>query len=168
MDLEFRRPSPALFEAFERFRDAFLPSDEDMWTGLFGDARTKLPAYLDWLERSAQDRNPGLVPMDTYWVFCGEEMVGELNVRHYLRGPLLLRGGHIAYSVEPKFRGRGIAREMLQYGLRRLKELGEIEALITCLEGNAASARVAESSGGVRIHDAEVAGETHRRYLVRL
>lgn len=168
MDLDFRRPSAALFPAFERFRDAFLPSDEDMWTGFFADARTDLPAYLDWLERSAQDRNAGLVPMDTYWVFAGDEMAGELNVRHYLRGPLIARGGHIAYAVQPKFRRQGVARAMLGYACRRLRELGEVEALVTCLAGNAQSAALVESSGGIRIHDAVVSGETHRRYLIPL
>jgi len=170
VDLEYRRPATTLFAAFERFRDAFLPSDAAQWTGHSADGRSNLPAYLDWLERAAANRDmaPGLVPMDTFWVFCETEMAGELKIRHYLRGPLLRHGGHIGYSVQPRFRNRGIATAMLRFGLDRLRSLGEVDALITCADNNAASARVIERCGGVRIPDTFFEGVRQRRYLIAL
>ncbi|MDQ6933623.1 MAG: GNAT family N-acetyltransferase, partial [Candidatus Eremiobacteraeota bacterium] len=168
--LDFRRPSPALFDDFERYRDAFSPQDEDMWSGLSAAGRSDVPAYLDWIERSAKNRNlpAGIVPMDTFWVFTHGEMAGELTIRHYIRGSLLTYGGHVGYSVQPKFRGQGVATAMLHFALDRLRTLGEVEALITCGETNAASARVIEKCGGVRIVDGRNTGRVSRRYLIPL
>ncbi len=168
--LEFRRPCAELFGAFERYRDSFLASDEDMWHGLSAAARTNLPSYLDWIERSAENRNlpARVVPMDTFWVFAETQMAGELTIRHYLRGSLLTYGGHVGYSVQPKFRKQGVATAMLRFALNHLRSLGEAEALVTCDENNAASARVIEKCGGMRIVDSRTKGRINRRYLIPL
>ncbi len=165
---EFRRPCAALFDDFTRYRDAFLPEDEDMWSGLSASGRTDLPAYLDWIERSAENRDlpAGIVPMDTFWVFAEGEMGGELTIRHYIRGSLIAFGGHVGYSVQPKFRGRGVATAMLRFALNHLASIGEVEALVTCDETNVASARVIEKCGGVRIVDGRSRGRVSRRYLI--
>ncbi len=170
MHLEFSRPSAALSREFERYRDAFLPEDEDMWSGLSAAGRTNLPGYLDWIARFAENRNlpAGVVPMDTFWVFADRKMAGELTIRHYLRGSLLTYGGHVGYSVQPKFRRRGVATAMLRFALAHLRSLGEVEALVTCDENNMASARVIEKCGGVRIADSHTKGRINRRYLVPL
>lgn len=170
MHLDFRRPCAELFNDFACYRDSFLASDEDMWRGLSAAARTNLPAYLDWIERSAENRNlpAGLVPMDTFWVFAATQMAGELTIRHYLRGSLLTYGGHVGYSVRPTFRKRGVATAMLRFALQHLRSLGEAEALVTCDENNAPSARVIEKCGGVRIPDSRTKGHINRRYLISL
>lgn len=170
MHLDFRRPCAELLNDFACYRDSFLASDEDMWRGLSAAARTNLPAYLDWIERSAENRNlpPGLVPMDTFWVFAASQMTGELTIRHYLRGSLLTYGGHVGYSVRPTFRKRGVATAMLRFALQHLRSLGEAEALVTCDENNAPSARVIEKCGGVRIPDSRTKGHINRRYLISL
>lgn len=166
MNLDFRRPAMDLIPAFEAFRDAFLPTDVDMWSGVFESGRTNVPAYVEQAGRLACGEIEALVPTDTFWVFSGEEMAGELHVRHYLRKTLLRHGGHIGYSVQPKFRSRGVATAMLRFGIDRLRELGEVDALVTCDEGNVASARVIERCGGVRIPDSIAHGRPHRRYLI--
>jgi predicted acetyltransferase len=169
MTLEYRRPSADLIPAFERFRDAFLPGDFDMWRGLSISARTDPNAYVALLQSMAEGTAPPpLVRSDTYWVFAGDEIAGELKIRHHLRGALLRHGGHVGYSVQPKFRGKGVATAMLLWALDRLRELGETEALVTCNDSNTASARVIEKCGGVRIHDSVYDGAPHRRYMIAL
>ncbi|HEY9085244.1 MAG TPA: GNAT family N-acetyltransferase [Candidatus Tyrphobacter sp.] len=148
------------------FRDAFFPTDVDMWTGVFESGRSNVAAYVEQAQRLALGEIEFLVPTDTFWVFSGDEMAGELHVRHYLRRTLLRHGGHIGYSVQPKFRSRGVATAILRFGLGRLRELGEADAVVTCDDENYASARVIEKCGGVRIPDSEVNGRPHRRYLV--
>jgi len=168
-DLDFRRPDLALLKDFEAYRDSFLPGD-DRPGGAQGAAYSDAQAYLalmDWFARG-ENLTDNLVPMDTYWVFYHDEMAGELKVRHFLRGNLLRRGGHIGYSVKPKFRNRGFATQMLQFGLERLRERGEFDALITCNDTNAASARVIEKCGGVRISDSRLQGKVLRRYLIAI
>jgi predicted acetyltransferase len=172
VQLDFRRPSPALAPAFKNFLNAFLPDDHDMWPedSIFGLARTNMPAYLEFLEGAAEGR--GLpdrwVPSDTYWVFSGDEMAGEIHVRHYVRGMLWRTGGHVGYSVQPKFRRQGAATAMLRHACERLRELGEADALLTCWDDNRASAGVIEKCGGVRINDAIHPGRRMRRYLIPL
>jgi len=119
MELDFRRPSSALAPAFKKFLDAFNSGDHDMWPedSIFGLARTDMSAYLAFLAGASEGR--GLperwVPSDTYWVFAGDEMAGEVHVRHYVRGTLWRVGGHVGYSVQPKFRRQGIASAMLRH-----------------------------------------------------
>ncbi len=143
-----------------------------MWPAdsIFGLARTDMPKYLEFLDGASKGR--GLperwVTSDTYWVFAGDEMAGEIHVRHYVRGMLWRTGGHIGYSVQPKFRRRGVATAMLRYACQRLRELGEADALLTCWDDNAASAGVIEKCGGVRIADAVHPGRNMRRYLIPL
>lgn len=169
MQLDFRRPSAKLIPAFERFRDSFLPDDYDMWRGLSLAARSDVPAYVSLLESMAAGTVPlPLVRSDAYWVLTEAAIAGELKIRHHLRGALLQHGGHVGYSVAPPFRCRGVATAMLRFALDRLRELGETEALVTCDDANHSSARVIEKCGGVRIHDSEMDGRPHRRYLIPL
>jgi len=170
--LDFRRPSAALVAAFETFLNAFNADDHDMWPAgsILGTARTDMPAYLDFLERATEARGlpAGWVASDAYWVFTGDEMAGEIHVRHSVRGDLWRHGGHVGYSVQPKFRRQGVATAMLRYACERLRELGEADALITCWDDNVASAGVIEKCGGVRIPDAKFGDRVMRRYLVPL
>ena len=107
-----------------------------MWPveGIFGLARTDLPAYIEFLQMAAEGRGlpEGWVPSDTYWVFAGDEMAGEVHVRHFVCGTLWRVGGHVGYSVQPKFRRKGVASAMLRHACARLRELGEVDALIIC------------------------------------
>lgn len=172
MKLEFRRPSLELAPAFKKFLSAFRADDHNMWPidGIFGLARTNLPAYIEFLQLASEGRSlpERWVSSDTYWVFAGDEMAGEVHVRHYVRGTLWRVGGHVGYSVQPKFRRQGIATAMLRHACDRLRELGEVDALITCWDENTASAGVIEKCGGVRIADAVDDGHIARRYLIPL
>jgi predicted acetyltransferase len=172
MQLDFRRPSKELSSAFEAFLGAFLAEDHNMWPAdcVFGLARTDLNAYIEFLQQSAEGRGlpAGWVPAETYWVFAGDEMAGEIHIRHSVRGDLWRHGGHVGYSVQPNFRRQGVATAMLRRACERLRELGEADALITCWDDNVASAGVIEKCGGARIPDARVFNRTMRRYLIAL
>ena len=172
MQLKFCRPSADLAPAFQTFLDAFTASDHNMWPAgtVFGLARTDLPAYIDFLDRAtrAEGLPEGWVPSDTYWAFAGDEMAGEVHVRHSVRGRLWRVGGHVGYSVQPKFRGQGVATAMLRFACERLRELGEPDALLTCWDDNAASAAVIEKCGGARMPDTVDDGRPARRYLIPL
>ncbi|WP_461164100.1 GNAT family N-acetyltransferase [Arthrobacter sp. R4-81] len=58
-------------------------------------------------------------------------------------------GGHIGYSVRPRFRRNGFAGQILDLALIEARNLGIGEALLTCDADNVASRRVIESRGGV-------------------
>jgi predicted acetyltransferase len=76
-------------------------------------------------------------------------MVGRVSIRHRLNPSLRLVGGHIGYSVRPRFRRNGFAGEILDLALIEARNLGICEALLTCDADNLASRRVIESHGAV-------------------
>ena len=98
----------------------------------------------------AQPLPEGRVHCDYYWITDGPQtVIGFLALRHELNAWLLEEGGHIGYSVRPSHRQRGHATRALALAVRRAAELGIERALLTCDEGNDASARTIERNGGV-------------------
>jgi predicted acetyltransferase len=98
----------------------------------------------------------------------GEEIVGEVYLRFALTPVLEKDGGNIGYQIRPRARNRGYATVGLRLALKRLKDVGLSEALLTCSDANAASIRVIEKVGGFRIDDAQLDdGTLNRRYTIQ-
>lgn len=76
-------------------------------------------------------------------------IVGRASVRHELNDWLACYGGHIGYGVRPQFRRRGYATEILRQSLGVVAGVGVRRALVTCDDGNVASAATIERCGGV-------------------
>lgn len=125
-------------------------------------------AFYDLLRRMKHGGypTPDIVPMDSYFIEVDGRIVGELYIRRRLSPRLEQIGGHVGYKVRPSSRNRGVATAALRLALSKLARLGVKQALVTCNETNAASARVIEKCGGVRIEDAFVDNHIERRYLV--
>lgn len=93
----------------------------------------------------AEDR----VPSTMLYGFVEEKIVGRVSIRHELNDFLLERGGHIGYSVSPKFRQMGYATEMFRQALVFCKSLNLSRVLITCADENEASIKIIEHFGGI-------------------
>jgi len=91
----------------------------------------------------------GYVPSTTLWLVERGEFVGAGNIRHHLNAALERFGGHIGYAVRWDKWGMGYGTVQLGLLLEHAAKLGIGRVLITCDEGNAASARVIEKNGGV-------------------
>jgi predicted acetyltransferase len=106
--------------------------------------------YVARLDRYSHGDVPEhLVPASFLVADLDGEIVGRASIRYRLNDWLLQRGGHIGYGVRPASRRRGYATEILRQSLAFLTELGLDRALLTCDDGNAASAMVIEQAGGV-------------------
>lgn len=110
----------------------------------------------------------GWVPSTMFYGFVDGQIVGRVSVRHRLTPTLLRRGGHMGYSVAPRFRGQGFASEMVRQSLPYLRQLGIKKALVTCADDNIGSRKIIERLGGQlenEIRDDEE-DEMIRRYWV--
>ncbi|WP_298889513.1 GNAT family N-acetyltransferase [uncultured Serinicoccus sp.] len=128
------------------------------------------PQVLAQLQQEADGRDlpAGRVRADFLVAEVDGIPVGRVSIRHELTPFLRDLGGHVGYAVAPPFRRRGHATEILRLSVERLRGLGVARVLVTCDDGNAASAATIERCGGV-LEDVRVppgGGVPQRRYWI--
>lgn len=124
--------------------------------------------YLELLERqrAGRDPRPGRVRATFLAADVDSEIVGRVSIRHELNEYLEREGGHIGFCVIPERRRLGYATQMLRLSLEFLATEGLVIALVTCDDGNVASAATIERCGGRFVRGVEVDGERVRHYHV--
>lgn len=163
-------PTPADEQKIWAYREEFLNHGSSMdGTGGLAEAQS----FEQWYSRNLANRSeqtvqPGLVPATTFLALEEEtgELVGMIDIRHYLNAWLLKHGGHIGYSVRPVCRGKGYATEMLALALEQCRTLGLHRVLVTCNRTNPASAKVILHNGGVMENELENDGIVTQRYWI--
>jgi predicted acetyltransferase len=161
--------TPGRDEEFAQMLDEFRAAGElDVYGGNFAVAWKGYGAFFALLSRMKTGGfpTPEIVPMDSYFIEAEGRVLGEAFIRHRLSPQLEQIGGHIGYKVRPSCRNRGVAAAALRLALGKLHELGIERALVTCNLTNAASARVIEKCGGVRVEDALLPERVERRYWI--
>lgn len=110
-----------------------------------------LEEYIQIRKDHAEGKNlkEGWVPATTYWLIDRDIFIGEITVRHELTDHLRNAGGHIGYWIRTSERQKGFGKIILKLALKKAKELGIKEVLVTCDETNTASKRIIEANGGV-------------------
>ncbi len=154
---------------FAAMLDEYRAAGEtSVYTGRQVNAWEGYAAFYELLSRMKRGGypTPDIVPMDSYFIEADGRILGEIYIRRRLSPRLEKIGGHVGYKVRPSCRNQGVATAALRLALSKLARLGVKQALVTCRDTNAASARVIEKCGGVRIEDAFVDEHAERRYLV--
>jgi predicted acetyltransferase len=77
-------------------------------------------------------------------------------------------GGHVGFGIRPSARRRGLARWALRAVLLQARSLGLERVLVSCDDGNVASARTIEANGGTLEDVRERDGGPKRRYWIEL
>lgn len=114
------------------------------------------------------DLAPGRVRRTMLYAFLNDKIIGRLSVRHELNEFLRHRGGHVGYSVAPKYRKQGYATEIMKQGLVFCKTIGLNPILVTCSDTNIASCKIIEKFNG-KLEDKvflKEDNETIRRYWI--
>jgi predicted acetyltransferase len=111
---------------------------------------------------------PDRVHASYWWIVEDGVHLGAITLRYRLNDFLLRAGGHIGYGVRPSARGRGLATWALGAVLPEARSRGLDRVLITCQDGNLASARTIERNGGVLEDVRETEFGPTRRYWIDL
>jgi predicted acetyltransferase len=124
-------------------------------------------AFLEEQRRGRELPEPW-VPATNLLAEIDGEVVGRTSIRHRLNDRLLAIGGHVGYAVLPAHRRRGYATEILRQSLVTARSYDIVPVLVTCDEGNVASARTIERCGGTmeNIVDNPEGGPRKRRYWI--
>ena len=140
--LQLVRPSP---ERLDDYRDAC----RETWGHVHDNYILHDPARFDeWKTRifddyRAQEAGIGLpdghVPSATFWLVRGNRYIGTVNIRLRLNEGLARYGGHAGVVIRLSERGKGYGTAALPLALRKARELGIADILLTCTEDNAPS-----------------------------
>lgn len=114
------------------------------WNGDFED-------YLRRMQILAKGENipADEVPRNTYFLFCGDKIIGRSEIRRELNEELEIIGGHLGADIRKSERKKGFGALILKLTLEKAKELGLEKILITCDKNNIASAKTIEKCGGI-------------------
>lgn len=139
-------------ETVKEFFTAMKKADSESVNGI-GMYESYLDDFEGWIKREKQfhlgiNLETGFVPGTTFLYATKDEVIGTTNIRHCLNDSLLKMGGHIGYSVHPKYRQKGYATKMLQETLGFCKRWEIWPVLITCYKTNIASRKTIEKCGG--------------------
>ncbi|MFG3303502.1 GNAT family N-acetyltransferase [Micromonospora chersina] len=170
---ELITPTTRLHRSWLAARDEWGRSVHQDGAGLRPTDDVDSPAgFADWVGRlrdgEDESRLPeGMVPALYWWIVEGDEVLGAISLRLRLNDFLRNAGGHIGYGVRPSARRRGVATFALGAALAEAARRGIDPVLVTCDDGNAASARTIERHGGVLddVRDTELG--RLRRYWIR-
>ncbi|MFC3927928.1 GNAT family N-acetyltransferase [Streptococcus caprae] len=159
-------------EATFRAMEALLLAEKEAGNHLIETSLVKdFERHCQKLKRQETEMaDPNWSTVTTYFAFLDGEMVGKVSCRWELdKGDLATVGGHIGYVTSPKFRRRGVMKEMLDFAFDRYRERGITRIFITALEENVPSRRTIESVGGVLQDIIEVEdGNQLARYWVEI
>lgn len=147
-----RKPNLNDVNLIEKYKLEFIKHSEniDGSSGLLECENIK-----DWIERII-DPNKYIfeterVPSTTLLAIdkMNKELVGMVDIRHYLNDILLKSGGHIGYSVRKSKRNQGNGKKILNLGLEECKKIGLKKVLLTCNKNNISSKKVIENNNGL-------------------
>lgn len=152
MKLEFIRPTAGMKRKALDFRDCFYAAGERTINGSGGlDFFEDYESWLDSIQKVECGEDPGIVPSASIRFACLKdetscEIVGILDIR-----PALPQSkaafGHLGYATLPAHRRKGIATQMVAWGVEQLRQKGVGDVLASVYADNAASISVLEKCG---------------------
>ena len=94
------------------------------------------------------------------------DIIGMVNIRHFLNERYKKEGGHIGYSIRPTERRKGYNKISLYLSLLECEKLGLEKVLITCDDINVGSYKTIEALGGILENKINYEGRIIRRYYI--
>ena len=165
------KPSIKYIDQIYNYRDSFIKNKE------FIHGSSSLEIYSDlneWFKKLEIMENINTVPAchvpsSTYLLITEDDiLIGMVSIRHNLNDNLKIIGGHIGYSIHPKYRKKGYGTVQLSLALEECKKLNINKALITCSSTNIGSKKIIEKNNGKYLDSTQIKDEIVERYWIEL
>ncbi|MCF7923617.1 MAG: GNAT family N-acetyltransferase [Candidatus Izimaplasma sp.] len=125
--------------------------------------------YLNHLE--LKEPKDGKVPDSVFFLLDEDKnnLLGAVNIRHYLNEYLFKEGGHIGNGIRPSERRKGYATEIIRLALIECRKLEINKVLITCDKSNIGSVKSIIKNGGILENEfVNSDGDIEQRYWINL
>ena len=144
-----------------------LPADENGLTNKYNGISFEeyrdvvLPEMM--MYETPVDMPEWFVPESFFYLWNGNDIVGEFRIRHYLTEILKMGAGHIGYSVKKEFRGKGYGTKGLALTIDvAWKIIVEDEIYFRVMKNNIPSFKAISNNG------AYIAAEDNTYYYMRI
>jgi RimJ/RimL family protein N-acetyltransferase len=168
MSFVVRPLTEADLRAYKALRDRMLEAHPDAFTSDAGTEAQK-PAHV-YLGRLGTDRPEG--GHFLLGAFAGRELIGAIGCDRDRRAKVLHLAQVVGTMVSPAWRGRGVARALLESCIARARAAGVETLTLSVTAGNAAAERLYEHAGFVRygllVDAVREGGRSHDKTLMAL
>jgi predicted acetyltransferase len=130
----------------KKYSDSFLEALTEEGRDL-----VDVETYVLHMKDAARGENlsKGEVARHEYWLVDKSRYLGKIQIRHEPKGRVPEIASHVYYEIRRSMRGKGYGNLILKEGLKKAKELGFPELVVSVDENNLASITVIEHNGGV-------------------
>jgi predicted acetyltransferase len=166
-DVKYQRQYMEMLDEWKATGEMLIP-----W--VLQEDHSDFKAMTEKFERYAQGQDvpEGFVPSSTFWAYETEtdQIVGAVNIRHWLNDKLLQGGGNIGYGVRPSARRKGYATAILRLALEECKRFDLDKVLLGCNKDNIGSAKTIQNNGGVLENEVvdKDTGKIIQRYWINI
>lgn len=107
-----------------------------------------------------------------FWLMKDKDVIGLVILKDNIEVDEVWKnyGGNISYVIIPDYRRKGYGTKALNLAIKKCKELGINNILITCLDSNIGSIKIIEKNNG-KLKDTctdNSNGELTRRYIINI
>lgn len=135
----------------------------------------RIKDFDEWLRKiqndvSKENIEENRIPATLYLTIrkSDNKIVGNVQIRHKLNEKLWKHGGHIGDSIRPSERRKGYATEQIRLALKKCKELGIHNVLMTCDKTNVASRKSIIKNGGILENEVYVDNVLLQKFWISL
>lgn len=165
------KPTVDYKEQIINYRESFLKNKEIIHGSSSLDNFSDLNEWFKKLEMIENiDTVPAChVPSSTYLLVTDDNtLIGMVSIRHSLNENLKIIGGHIGYSIHPKYRMKGYGTIQLRLALEECKKFNITKVLITCDSNNIGSKKIIINNGGKYVDTNQYKDEIVERYWITI